>query len=71
MARRSIALAREAEREAHEAFLWYYERSQPSGDRFEAELIEALPVPVSDSPGRSPGQLRPTSSSPLCHKGAL
>lgn len=36
MARRVLSFAPEAEREAHEAFRWYWERDEQAGGRFDA-----------------------------------
>jgi plasmid stabilization system protein ParE len=40
--RRPVVLATEAEREAHEAFLWYAARDPTVADRFEAQVLAAF-----------------------------
>ncbi|HEU4405310.1 MAG TPA: type II toxin-antitoxin system RelE/ParE family toxin [Polyangiaceae bacterium] len=42
MVGRALAFTPEAEREAREAFLWYWQRDERAGLRFEAALTAAL-----------------------------
>ncbi len=43
----------EAEREAHEAFLWYRERDPRTGDRFEEVFVQAISG-ISEAPSQHP-----------------
>jgi plasmid stabilization system protein ParE len=51
--RRALSFAPEAEREAHEAFRWYWERDEQAGARFEAEL-SAVFNRIAESPEQGP-----------------
>ncbi|WP_437840874.1 type II toxin-antitoxin system RelE/ParE family toxin [Sorangium sp. So ce1153] len=53
MPRRPVVLAIEAEREAHEAFLWYAARAPNVADRFEAQVIAAFGR-IAEAPEQGP-----------------
>jgi plasmid stabilization system protein ParE len=53
VARRSVDFSPEAELEAHEAFVWYWQRNREVGERFEAELIEVLDR-IAEAPEQGP-----------------
>jgi plasmid stabilization system protein ParE len=51
--RRPVVLATEAEREAHEAFLWYAARDPRVADRFEAQVLAAFDR-IAEAPEQGP-----------------
>ncbi|WP_433936923.1 type II toxin-antitoxin system RelE/ParE family toxin [Sorangium cellulosum] len=53
MPRRPVVLATEAEREVHEAFVWYAARDPDVADRFEAEVLSAFNR-IAEAPEQGP-----------------
>ncbi len=51
MAALRVEFTPEAERDAHEAFRWYWERDPVTGERFEQLFVEAI-VGIAEAPRR-------------------
>jgi plasmid stabilization system protein ParE len=64
--RRPVVLATEAEREAHEAFLWYAARDPKVADRFEAQVISAFDR-IAEAPEQGP-EIEPGIRRLLLHR---